>query len=102
MLKKVYHVFINSIEITPIFGKSEFELILASYMQLSSYCITQPEYEAIKQCCITGVPAEIVDASYLHIFVKLVALSSSVFSRELLLQDLLICVSNEKKKSNMK
>lgn len=86
----------------PVFGDYECDLLLASYAQLCSYCIMQSEYEAMKKCCMQGTPLEIVNANYLRVLLKLISSSSSVFCRELLLQDLLTCMSNEKKKANMK
>lgn len=92
----------SSVEIPSIFGTSEWDVLMAAYQQLDQYTITQKEYGAIKQCCMTESPLSIVNTNALHFLFQVVSGSSSIFCRELLLQDLLSCMSNETKKSNMK
>lgn len=102
ILIKVLNSLESGPEFMPLFGTAEIELIISCYHQLCSYSITQSEYNAIRDCCIVGTPLEIMDPVFLRLLLQVVSTSNSVFCRELLLQDLLACMSNEKKKSNMK
>ena len=89
--------------------ESDIGLIIMAYRQLCAFELSSEEFEAILQLA-TEIPrsskskevVEIRRPLFLQLAIRLLARSTSIFSRELALQAILDAVSNAKKKENMK
>ena len=89
--------------------ESDIGLIIMAYRQLCAFVLSSEEFEAILQLA-TEIPrsskskevVEIRRPLFLQLAIRLLARSTSIFSRELALQAILDAVSNAKKKENMK
>lgn len=96
-------------ETSQLITQDEIDLLVEGYRQLVSFEISIPEYHALMLLTtdtVHPIPEntvlEIKRPLFLQLAVRLCRMSTSIFTRELLLQEILDLITNTNKKTNMR